>query len=89
MSGLSWIATVGLVLSRRVGARFKLPADMAIRCISRVCEAYKRDKDKRPKSRSHSAVPCSMGKNIGFKGPDRVSISTLAGRVIVPFIIPG
>ena len=67
--------------------RFKLPADMAIRCISQVCEAYKRDKDKRPKFRSHSAVPYSMGKNIGFKGPDRVSISTLAGRVIVPFIM--
>src|SRR5262249_40038187 len=28
-----------------------------------------------------------MGKNIGFKGPDRVSISTLNGRVIVPFIM--
>jgi hypothetical protein len=25
-----------------------------------------------------------MGKNIGFKGPDRVSISLLHGRVIVP-----
>jgi IS605 OrfB family transposase len=67
--------------------RFGLPADMAIRCISQVCEAYKRDKDKRPKFRKHAAVPFSMGKNIGFKGPDRVSISTLVGRVVVPFLI--
>jgi putative transposase len=29
----------------------------------------------------------SMGKNISFKGPDRVSISTLGGRVIVPFLM--
>ena len=67
--------------------RFGLPADMAIRCISQVCEAYKRDKDKRPRFRKHAAVPYSMGKNIGFKGPDRVSISTLKGRVVVPYIM--
>jgi len=67
--------------------RFGLPADMAIRCISQVCEAYKRDKKKKPKFRKHAAVPYSMGKNIGFKGPDRVSISTLGGRAIVPFIM--
>jgi putative transposase len=67
--------------------RFGLPADMAIRCISQVCEAYRRDKDKLPMFRKHAAVPYSMGKNIGFKGPDCVSISTLQGRVIVPFIM--
>jgi IS605 OrfB family transposase len=67
--------------------RFGLPADTAIRCIAQVCEAYKRDKAKRPKFRKQAAVPFSMGKNIGFKGPDRVSISTLDGRVVVPFIM--
>jgi IS605 OrfB family transposase len=67
--------------------RFGLPADMAIRCISQVAEASKRDLSKRPKFRAHAAVPFSPGKNIGFKGPDRVSISTLAGRVLIPFVI--
>ena len=67
--------------------RFGLPADTAIRCISQVCEAYKRDKAKRPRFRKHAAVPFSMGKNIGFKGPDRVSISTLEGRAVVPYIM--
>lgn len=67
--------------------RFKLPADSAIRCIAQVVEAYKRDKNKRPRFRKHAAVPFSMGKNIGFKGPDRVSISTLEGRVVVPFVM--
>jgi IS605 OrfB family transposase len=67
--------------------RFGLPADTAIRCIAQVVEAYKPDKTKRPRFRKHAAVPFSMGKNIGFKGPDRVSISTLTGRVIVPFIM--
>jgi putative transposase len=68
-------------------ARFGLPADTAIRCIAQVVEAYKRDKTICPTFRPHAAVPFSMGKNIGFKGPDRVSISTLTGRVVVPFIM--
>jgi putative transposase len=67
--------------------RFGLPADTAIRCIAQVVEAHKRDKDKKPRFPKHSAVPFSMGKNIGFKGPDRVSISTLEGRVVVPFVM--
>lgn len=68
-------------------ARFDLPADTAIRCIAQVVEAYKRDKSVQPTFRPHAAVPFSMGKNIGFKGPDRVSISTLTGRVVVPFLM--
>ena len=68
-------------------ARFGLPADTAIRCIAQVVEAYKRDKTICPTFRTHAAVPFSMGKNIGFKSPDRVSISTLDGRVIVPYIM--
>jgi predicted transposase len=67
--------------------RFGLPADTAIRCIGQVVEAYKRDKSRRPRFRKHASVPFSMGKNIGFKGPDRVSISTLDGRAIVPFVM--
>lgn len=67
--------------------RYGLPADTAIRCIAQVCEAYKRNKAKRLKFRKHAAVPYSMGKNIGFKGPDRVSISTLGGRVVVPYVM--
>lgn len=53
----------------------------------RVVEAYKRDKAVRPRFREHAAVPYGMGKNIGFKGPDRVSISTLAGRAVVPYVL--
>jgi IS605 OrfB family transposase len=67
--------------------RFGLPADTAIRCVAQVVEAYKRDKAKRPTFRKHAAVPFSMGKNIGFKGPDRVSISTLTGRVLAPYVM--
>ena len=72
---------------RDLREKFGLPADMACRCLAQVCDAYKRDKSIRPKFREHAAVPYSMGKNVGFKGPDRVSISTLEGRVVVPFVM--
>lgn len=95
----SWLA--GLAFDRKVSnkfvlqklayaelrERFGLPADTAIRCIAQVVEAYKQSKSTKPKFRKHAAVPFSMGKNIGFKGPDRVSISTLEGRVVVPFLM--
>jgi putative transposase len=68
-------------------ARFGLPADTAIRCIAQVVESYKRDKTRCPTFRPHAAVPFSMGKNIGFKGIGRVSIATLTGRVVVPFLM--
>jgi putative transposase len=79
--------TLQKIAYKDLRAKFGLPADMAIRCISQVCEAYKRDKTKRPKFRKHAAIPYSMGKNIGFKGPDRVSIGTLDRRVIAPFLM--
>jgi putative transposase len=72
---------------RDLREKFGLPADMAVRCLAQVCDAFKRDKGIKPKFRKHAAVPYSMGKNIGFKGIDRVSIGTLEGRVIVPFIM--
>ena len=72
---------------RDLREKFGLPSDMALRCLAQVCDVYKRDKGIRPKFRKHAAVPYSMGKNIGFKGIDRVSISTLEGRVVVPFIM--
>ena len=69
---------------RDLREKFGLPSDMALRCLAQVCDAYKRDKTIQPKFRKHAAVPYSMGKNIGFKGPDRVSLSTLDGRVSRP-----
>ena len=67
--------------------RFGLPADTAIRCIAQVVEASKRDKTVAPAFRPHAAVPFSMRKNLSFKGPDRVSIQTLTGRVVVPYLM--
>lgn len=66
--------------------RFGLSAQMAVRCIAQVCEAYKRDKGKRPHFRPFASIPYDQ-RLMSFKGPDRVSLLTLFGRIIMPVIM--
>jgi putative transposase len=68
-----------------VGAReqFGLSSQMAIRAISKVCEAFKRDRTKRPEFRPHGAMIYDE-RIMAWKGLDRVSLLTLAGRLLVP-----
>jgi IS605 OrfB family transposase len=71
---------------RELRDRFDISSQMAVRCIAQVCEAYRRDKTIRPRFRTHAAVPYDK-RLMSFKGPDRVSLLTLEGRVEVPFIM--
>jgi IS605 OrfB family transposase len=66
--------------------RFGLSAQMAVRCIAQVCEAYKRDKSKRPRFQKHAAMPFDQ-RMMSFKGPDRVSLLMLDGRIVVPVVM--
>jgi IS605 OrfB family transposase len=69
-----------------VRERFGLSSQMAQLAMRSVCDAYKRDKSIRPKFRKHAAMSFDQ-RIMGFKGIDRVSLLTLEGRVIVPFIL--
>jgi hypothetical protein len=64
--------------------RFGLSAQMAIRAIAKVAEAYKRDKRIQPRFRPHGAMVYDE-RICNFPTPDRVSLLTLDGRVLVPF----
>lgn len=66
-------------------SKFDLSAQMAVRCISKVCEVYKRDKSKKPAFKSHGAVPYDQ-RLLSFKAMDRVSMLTLNGRQTIPFV---
>jgi len=68
--------------------RFGLPAQMAVRTISKVAEAYKRDKSKKPVFRPHGSIVYDQ-RVLSWKGVDRVSILTLRGRQIVPVVFGG
>jgi predicted transposase len=64
--------------------RFGLSAQMCIRAISKVAEAYKRDREKRPTFRSHGAMTYDE-RILSFPRIDRVSLLTLEGRIELPF----
>jgi putative transposase len=64
--------------------RFGLSAQMCIRAIAKVAEAYKRDREKRPTFRAHGAMTYDE-RILSFPRVDRVSLLTLDGRIDVPF----
>ena len=64
-------------------ARFGLSSQMAVRCISKACEAYKRDKRKHPTFDLHGAMIYD-GRIMSFKGLTQVSLLTLGGRELIP-----
>lgn len=67
---------------------FGLSSQMAVRAISKACEAYKRDKKIKPAFRPLGAVAYDQ-RILSWKGRDRVSILTLVGRIIVPVVYQG
>src|SRR2546430_8370956 len=67
-------------------ATYKLAAQLAIRCISKASEAYKRDKSIRPTFKPEGAIVYDE-RVMSFKGLTHVSLLTLSGRVIVPFLM--
>jgi predicted transposase len=67
---------------------YKLPAQLAIRAISKASEAYKRDKSIQPSFRPEGALVYDP-RVMAFKGLNMVSLSTLSGRVLVPFRVGG
>jgi IS605 OrfB family transposase len=69
-----------------VRAKFGLSSQMTQLAIKAVCDAYKRDRSVRPVFRGHAAVHYDQ-RTMGFKGLDRVSLLTLEGRAVVPFIL--
>jgi len=71
---------------RELRDRFQLTAQTAILVIHRVCEAYKRDKDKQPKFCKHAAITYDA-RVLRFIGIDRVNLWTLAGRLVIPILI--
>jgi IS605 OrfB family transposase len=66
-----------------VRERFGLSAQLTIRAISKVVEAYKRDKGVQPRFRRHGAVPYDE-RIMSWKGVEAVSLLALGGRQVMP-----
>ena len=64
---------------------FGLSAQMTVRAIAKVVEAYKLDKDIQTTFRPHGAIVYDQ-RILSWKGADRVSILTNDGRQIMPWV---
>lgn len=65
---------------------FEMSAQMTAICIRHVGATYSRDKSIKPKFQKHGALPYDS-RIMSFKGLDRVSLLTLEGRTLVPFVM--
>jgi putative transposase len=68
---------------KEIRQEFGLSAQFAIRVISKVVEAYKRDKSRQPRFRMNGAIQYDQ-RNLSWKGIDRVSMITLKRRIKLP-----
>lgn len=71
-----------------IRATFGLSAQLTVRAISQVAEAYKRDQRIQPRFRPQGAIVYDP-RVLSWKGRDRVSILTLAGRQLIPVVLDG
>lgn len=69
---------------RQIRDSLKLSAQMVIRCISKVVDAYKLDKKKKRAFKSLGAITYDV-RILSYKG-DSVSIWSVDGRLKIPFI---
>jgi len=67
-------------------SRFALSSQMAVRCLARVAGTYKRDPGLCPTLKPHAAMPYDQ-RIMRFHGLDQGSFLTLAGRVLVAFLV--
>lgn len=63
---------------------YGLPAQLAIRAISKTVDAYKRDKSIRPTFKPEGAIAYDP-RVMAYKSLTTVSLLTLRGRLLVPF----
>lgn len=71
------------VVYYKVREQFGLSSQMAVRAIAKTCEAYKRDKNRKPKFKSDGGVVYDQ-RILSWKGLDSASILTVKGRILVP-----
>ncbi len=69
-----------------VRERFSLSAQLTIRAIAKVSEAYKRDRSIKPLFRSDGSIVYDQ-RILSWRGLEAVSILSLSGRLIIPIRI--
>jgi IS605 OrfB family transposase len=74
------------ILYYRIREQYKLPAQLTVRAIGKVVDSYKTERQHLHTFNPHGAIIYDQ-RIIGFKGLEKVSLTTLEGRVIVPLLV--
>ena len=69
-----------------VRQQFELPAQMACLTFAQVAAAYQRDQRKKVSFRPLALMPYDA-RLLQYRGLDRVSLTTLDGRIVVPMVM--
>jgi len=75
-------------LYHRIREQYKLPAQLTVRAVSKVINSYKTEREHIHLFNPHGAIVYDE-RIMGFKGLERVSLSTLEGRVAVSMLVGG
>ncbi len=70
---------------KEIRERFGLTSNMAIRAIAKAVECFQRDKKKCPVFKPRAAIIYNQ-RIMSFKGLTAVSLCSLAGRLLIPFV---
>jgi len=70
---------------KEIRERFGLSAQLAVRAIGKAVEVFKRDKTVCPVFRTRGTITYDE-RILSFKGLDRVSLTTLEGRQLIPIV---
>ncbi len=68
-----------------VRERFQLSAQLTIRAIAKVVEAYKRDKNRKPNFGLYGGIIYDQ-RILSWKGLEHVSLVTIKGRQVIPVV---
>ncbi len=68
-----------------VREKFGLASQMAVRAIGKVVESYKAEKKTKHTFKPHGAIVYDQ-RILKFKFPDKINISTIKGREVMPFV---
>jgi IS605 OrfB family transposase len=71
---------------RELRKTFSVSSQTAVRAIGKVVEVFARDRTKCPTFKPTGAITYDQ-RTFSFRGSDRVSLLTLAGRILVPVVV--
>lgn len=74
------------ILYYRIREQYKLPAQLTVRAIGKVVDSYKTERQHLHTFNPHGAIIYDQ-RIMDFKGLEKVSLTTLEGRVIIPLLV--